>query len=113
MKVYKKLYWGIAFNANRGACIIANSAYEARKLFAIKRGYYAVDVEVSRICRLPLQHQNTTEVYPSDALLKDCGCQFVTSFCPSDKVTQVIKRMLKPGGRIFNFNNRIFQEGII
>jgi hypothetical protein len=114
MKTYKKLYWGIAYDGNRGACVVANSAYEARKLFAAYRGYYAIDVEVDRICRLPPQHQNTIETFPSDDLLKDCGIEFITSLCPGTKLHSVIKRMLKlHGGRVFKYNNRIYQEGNI
>jgi hypothetical protein len=40
----------------------------------------------------------------------DCGIEFITKLHRGHKISQVIKRMLKPGGRIFKFGNRIFQE---
>lgn len=108
---YKKLYWGSAFNANRGACVIATSAREARKLFATLRGYYAVDVEAKRLCRLPLQHQTTSEIYPSDSLLEDCGLEIVKYLCPGTKEFCVVRRMLKGEGRILRLHNLFLQEG--
>ena len=112
MKVYKKLYWGNAFNASRGGAVIANSAREARNLFAAKQGYYAVDVYVNRLCRLPAQHQSTAEVYPCDALLKDCGCE-VVNLCPGTKEFCVIRRMLKGTGRIIRRGDLYMQEGSV
>lgn len=114
MKTYKKLYWGHAWDANKGTSVIATSAREARKFYASLKGYYAIDVNVERICRLPPQHQSTIEIYPSDNTLIDCGCKFVNHFCSTDKIILVIKRMLKlDNGRIFYYNNRIFQESIL
>jgi hypothetical protein len=112
MALYKKLYWCYALHEHRRYAIVADSAYRARRQFANEHGYYAVDIVASRICRLPVQHQQTNQVHPDDNLLVDCGVEFITKLHRGDKVSQVIKRMLKPGGRIFKVGNRIYQEDL-
>ncbi len=110
MRVYKKLYWCYTWVEHRRYFLIADSAKQAKKQFAAENGYYQKDVSVNRLCRLPDKHQKTIQVHPDDNLLTDCEVEFINQLHRGHKVSQVIKRMLKPGGRIFNYKNRIFQE---
>ena len=111
MTEYKKLYWCYAPMGYKRYFIIANSARKARRQFASENGYYQIDVLAERICRLPNAHQNINQIHPDDNLLIDCKIEFITHlFHSRDKVSLVVKRMLKPGGRIFNAQNKILQE---
>lgn len=111
MTEYKKLYFCYTLEGYKRYFLIANSARKARRHFANENGHYQKDVRVERICRLPDIHQNTIQIHPDDNLLVNCKVEFITHlFHSKDKVSYAIKRMLKPGGRIFNAQNRIFQE---
>lgn len=111
MTEYKKLYWCYTFIDHKRYFLIASSARKARSYFANENGLYQKDALVRRICRLPDIHQNTIQIHPDDNLLVDCKVEFITYLYNSkDKLSQAIKRMMKPGGRIFNAQNRIFQE---
>jgi translation initiation factor IF-1 len=108
--VYKKLYWCYTWVEHKRYFLIADSARKAKQQFAAENGLYQKDVSVNRVSRLPGKHQKTIQIHPDDNLLIDCGVEFINKLHRGHKVSQVIKRMLKPGGRIFNFQNRIFQE---
>lgn len=112
MAEYKKLYWGYTSTGYKRYFLIANSARKARRQFASENMYYQKDILVERICRLPDNHQNTNEIHPSDNLLIECKVEFISGLHKRDKISSAIRLMLKPGGRIFNFQNRIFQEDV-
>lgn len=111
MTEYKKLYWCYTSIDHKKYFLIASSARKARSYFANENGLYQKDASVQRICRLPDIHQNTIQIHPDDNLLLDCKVEVITNlFYSRDKISQAIKRMLSPGGRIFNAQNKIFQE---
>jgi hypothetical protein len=112
MTEYKKLYWCYTLELYKRYFIIANSARKARKQFASENRYYQKDVSVERICRLPDKHQTTIQIHPSDSLLTECKVEFIYKLHKGDKLSTVIRLMLKPGGRVFNFQNRIYQEDL-
>lgn len=112
MAVYKKLYWCYSLESDKRYFMIANSAREARRLFAFENRYYQKDVSIERLCRLPTQHQNTIQKHPDDVILTDCSVEFITDLVIKNKVTTSIKLMLKPGGRIFFYKKSFFQEDI-
>lgn len=111
-KIYKKLYWCYSLDEKHQAPIVASGLKQSREKFANKLGFDIDRVVGSRICRLPDQHQQLAAHHPNDSLLLDCGMEIVDVFGCDSKLAAVVKRMLKPGGRILKYKNRIFQESL-